>query len=335
MDQPGRMILRIARWHLPDGTGPAAILTLRGQLSKAGRAVAGLETAILGVAREGPAQAVLVTVWRDVESMVRATGTDDEDRLLTRLLAIPLTVEGTDHYELVTRTFAALPPETAIYVRIIRIRARPNDEAALIEILRQRQPRLVEMGLIASHLGRRVGDRGVEMVTVGVWPDLAAVSTDGAGDPSGPLFSEELRSWGDGIEVETYDGVEVAPQLASVTGPSLLVIDDELRIVDATAGAAATLGWAPEELIGRRVPDLSVTEPELFEANIARLMRDGQVEAEARWHVPEVGRVFMRLIARRDVPVPGRHAVLVRRHHDPRPTEADFLAAVAEAFPVR
>ncbi|MEJ7695543.1 MAG: PAS domain-containing protein [Candidatus Limnocylindrales bacterium] len=131
------------------------------------------------------------------------------------------------------------------------------------------------------------------------------MSTDGAGDPSGPLFSEELRSWGDGIQVETYDGVEVAPQLASVTGPSLLVIDDELRIVDVTAGAAATLGWAAAELIGQRVADLSATESELFEANIARLMRDGRVEAEARWHVPEVGRVFMRLIARRDVPIPG------------------------------
>lgn len=329
------MILRIARGRLPDGTGTAAIVALREQVSKAGRAVAGMETGILGVARDGPGHAVLATVWRDVDSMVRATGRDDEDQLLQGRLRIPLKVESADHYELVTRTFAALPLETAVYVRIIRIRARPNDEAGLIEILRQRQPRLVEMGLIASHLGRRVDDRGVEAVTVGVWPDLAAVSTDGAGDPSGPLFSEELRSWGDGIQVEIYDGVEVAPQLASVTGPSLLVIDDELRIVDVTAGAAATLGWAAAELIGQRVPDLSATDSELFEANIARLMRDGRVEAEARWHVPEVGRVFMRLFALRDVPIPGRHAVLVRRHHDSRPTESDFLAAVAEAFPVR
>ncbi|MBA2755929.1 MAG: hypothetical protein H0U37_00600, partial [Chloroflexi bacterium] len=83
------MILRIARGHLPDGTGTAAILALREQVSKAGRAVAGLETAIVGVARDGPGQAVLATVWWDVDSMVRATGTDDEDRLLPSLLGIP------------------------------------------------------------------------------------------------------------------------------------------------------------------------------------------------------------------------------------------------------
>lgn len=42
--------------------------------------------------------------------------------------------------------------------------------------------------------------------------------------------------------------------------------------------------------------------------------------------------VILRCAARRDVPIPGRHAVLVRRRQDPMPTEDDFDAAIADAF---
>jgi hypothetical protein len=39
------------------------------------------------------------------------------------------------------------------------------------------------------------------------------------------------------------------------------------------------------------------------------------------------------VVARRDVPVPGRHAVLVRRVSEPVPTVADLDEALTIAFP--
>jgi hypothetical protein len=43
--------------------------------------------------------------------------------------------------------------------------------------------------------------------------------------------------------------------------------------------------------------------------------------------------VFLRYIAKRDVPIVGRHTVLVHRWHEPAPTEDDLEAAVEQAFP--
>jgi hypothetical protein len=43
--------------------------------------------------------------------------------------------------------------------------------------------------------------------------------------------------------------------------------------------------------------------------------------------------VYLRYVARRDVPVPGRHVAFVRRRHEPPPGFDELDAAVAEAFP--
>jgi hypothetical protein len=57
------------------------------------------------------------------------------------------------------------------------------------------------------------------------------------------------------------------------------------------------------------------------------------VAGEATWHVPDSGEVFLRYVARKDVPVPGRHTVLVHRWNEPAPTDADLDAALEVAFP--
>ena len=51
--------------------------------------------------------------------------------------------------------------------------------------------------------------------------------------------------------------------------------------------------------------------------------------------MPDEGAVFIRFIAQRDVPIVGRHTVLVRRWHEPIPTAEDLETALAEAFPSR
>jgi PAS domain-containing protein len=267
--------------------------------------------------------------------MARATGIDEQDRFLALRLRLLLDIERAVHYEIVGRTFAALPSETSAYVRIVTVRAKPNEEARLLETLRAWHPRLVEMGMVASHLGRRVVAGQCEAITVGVWPDRATIRAATGGGPERPLFEQELSHWSDTLRLETYDGIEIAPRLPAASGPPILVIDDDLRIVDVTASAAAAVGWESIDLVGQTLSDLSRTEPAVFAQNVETLRRDGYAAGEAKWHVPDAGEVFLRYVVRKDEPIPGRHTVLIHRWNEPVPTAADLDAALDTAFPER
>jgi PAS domain-containing protein len=335
------MILRIVFGRFPSDIDANALVELRGRLARAARDVPGLDSLIVGARRiaggdpDVPVEAAIVTIWRDVALMARATDVDEQDRFLGLRLRLPLEVVEAVHYEIVGRTFAALPPETAAYLRLITVRARPNEEARLIETLRDQQPKLVELGLVASHLGRRVVGRECEAVTVGVWPDRATIRRATGGRPERPLFAQDLADWADRLNVETYDGIEIAPRLPAASGPPIYVIDEDLRIVDITAAAAAAIGWPAEDLVGKSVLDISLADPESRAEPWERLLHEGRVSGEGPWHVPDAGAVFIRYIAERDVPIVGRHTVLVHRWHEPVPTAEDLDAALAEAFPSR
>lgn len=336
------MILRVVLGRLPAGTDAAALVEVRGRLARAAGDINGLDSLIVGARRQagvGPdeadIEAAIMTVWRDADSMVRATGIDEQDRFLATRLNLPFSIDRAVHYEVVVRTFAALPPDAAVYLRMVTLRAQPNQEARLMETLRGRQERLVQLGLVASHLGRRVDGRECEAVTVGVWPDRATIRSATGGGPERPLFSEELADWADGMRLETYDGIEIAPRLPAAIGPPLFVIDDDMRIVDITATAAATLGWAAVDLVGKAMPELSRTPPDVYQRRWTTLLEEGEVAGEGKWLVPDAGMVFIRFVARRDVPIAGRHSVLVHRWNEPTPTAADLDAALLTAFPGR
>ena len=337
------MILRIVFGRLPSGTDAAALVELRGQLARAARDVPGVDSLIVGARQAllsgergaAPVEAAIITVWRDAESMARATGIDERDRFLLDRLRLPLEVDRAVHYEIVERTFAALPPETSAYLRVVTVRARPHDEARLLDTLREWHPRLVAMGLVASHLGRRVIDGTCEAVTVGVWPDRATIRAARSGGPERPLFEQELAPWSDTVRIETYDGIEIAPRLPAAVGPPILILDDDLRIVDLTAAAAAALGWEAVELVGRSLQELSGTDPEEFGRRRETLRQQGWIANEVTWQVPGAGEVFLRYLARKDEPIPGRHTVLVHRWNEPVPTDAPLDAALDAAFPHR
>ncbi len=337
------MILRIVLGRLPSGTDAGALVELRDRLARAARDVPGLDSLIVGARQallsgdggDVPVEAAIVTVWRDVDSMARATGIDEQDRFLGQRLQLPIAIDRAVHYEIVGRTFAALPPETTAYLRIVTVRARPNEEARLIETMRDRLPQLVDLGLVASHLGRRVVSGEFEAVTVGVWPDQETLMAATGGGPERPLFEQELSYWSDRLQLETYDGIEIAPRLPAASGPPIFIMDDQLRIVDVTATGAAALGREPDDLVGRTLHELSRTDPEDFARNTDALRHQGGVSGEAKWHVPESGEVFLRYVARKDVPIPGRHTVLVHRWNEPTPTAEDLDAALDAAFPLR
>jgi PAS domain-containing protein len=337
------MILRIVLGRLPSGTDADALVDLRGRLARAARDVSGLDSLIVGARKallsgaggDVPVEAAIITVWRDAESMSRATGIDEQDRFLGHRLRLALEIDRAVVYEIVGRTFAALPPETSAYLRIVTVRARPNEEARLLETLRDRHPRLVEMGMVASHLGRRVVAGDCEAVTVGVWPDRATIRAATGGGPERPLFEQELSHWADTLRLETYDGIEIAPRLPAASGPPIFVMDDDLRIVDTTASAAAAVGWEPVELVGQTLQQLTRNEPAVFARNVENLRRQGFAAGEAKWHIPDAGEVFLRFVVRKDEPIPGRHTVLVHRWNEPTPTAADLDAALDAAFPER
>jgi PAS domain-containing protein len=336
-----KMILRIVFGRFPEGIDAQALVELRGRLARAAREVPGLESLIVGARRSSTAdsdasiEAAIVTIWRDASLMARATDIEEQDRFLGSRLRLPLEVDEAVHYEIVGRTFAALPPETSAYLRLITVRARPGEEARLIETLRDQQPRLVDLGLVASHLGRRVVGRECEAVTVGVWPDRATIRKATGGRPERPLFEQDLADWADRLNLETYDGIEIAPRLPAASGPPIYVIDEDLRIVDITAAAAATIGWPSEDLVGASVLDISLADPETRAEPWQTLLQHGRVSGEGPWLVPDAGAVFIRYIAERDVPIVGRHTVLVHRWHEPVPTAEDLESALSLAFPSR
>lgn len=337
------MILRIVLGRLPSGTDAAALVELRGRLARVARDVAGLDSLIVGARQallsgdsgDVPVEAAIVTVWRDAESMARATGIEEQDRFLGSRLRLPLEIDAAVHYEIVARTFGALPPETSAYLRIVTVRARPNEEARLLQAMRDRHPQLVEMGLVAAHVGRRIVERACEAVTVGVWPDRETIRTATGGGPERPIFEQELSHWADTLHIETYDGIEIAPRLPTAVGPPILILDDALVIVDITPAAAAALGREPVDLVGRALPELSSTAPETIAERRDMLMQHGSVAAEVTWLVPDEGEVFLRYLARKDEPIAGRHTVLVHRWNEPPPNDADLDAALDVAFPNR
>lgn len=330
------MILRIVRGRLPAGTDADALGTLRERLAAAARDVSGLDSLIVGTRggaqADGPVEAVLLTIWRDVDSMARATAVGEQDRLLGLRLHLPLEMEQVVYYELAGRMFAALPSDLPVYLRILTVRSRQHEEARLIETLRAQQRTLVRMGLIASHLARRVVGSECEAVSVGVWPDPGTLESATGSRLDAPLFEEDLADWHGRIRLETYDGIEIAPRLPEVSGPPIFVIDGDLRIVDVTGHAAATLGWPAEDLVGRRVPEISADDADARARRLETFLSQGTLEGESAWHVSPLGEVMIRFAARRDSPVPGRHTILVRRWNEPAPTIDDLDAAVRSAF---
>jgi hypothetical protein len=333
------MILRIVRGRVPAGMDSAALVELRARLMRTTRRIGGLESLLIGARPDAStAQAAVITVWRDVDAMVRATSVDEDFRFIGMRLDLAFEIERTDYYEVVGRRFAALPPTESALLRILTVTAGPNEEARLVETLRAHQSRLVELGLVASNVGRRIVEGGqVEAVHVSVWPDRAAIRAATGDRPEAPLFMLDLEPWLDRVHLEMLDGIEIAPRIPALSGPPLLILDDRLHIVDLTGSAAAMLGMPADEMVGQRVDALVAGDPgggdgaggaTVWQAMLA----NGTCEGEVGWAVPDIGAVVIRFVARRDTPVAGRHAVLVRRHSDPPPTFEDLDAVISASF---
>jgi hypothetical protein len=99
-------------------------------LARAAARVAGLETLIVGwhgIGDPAPGSAispsVVVTAWRDVDSMVAATSRD-ETAFLRQRLGLDVDIERAESYEVMSRTFGSLPTPRSILRVVAMARAR-------------------------------------------------------------------------------------------------------------------------------------------------------------------------------------------------------------------
>ena len=314
----------------------------RTRLARAAAKVAGLETLIVGwqSRKDAPPDAssvaaacIVVLVWLDVETMVAATS--DETAFVRDRLGLRIAVDRGESYEVTSRTFGSLPTPSAV-VRILRLRARPSVEASLFELLRDIQMRLTARGLIASHIARRVGHEGIEAVVISVWSDDAAIEAATGGRIDRPAFGEEIEPWVDAVAIDTYRAVEIAPRLPMSSGPPIVILDGSRRIVDLTPAAAAVLGQTQDEAVGMSIDALGGPDGPAAAEDWLRPSGDHPMPDEAgesAWSLRPSGHVMLRWRLRRDVPVPGRHTLLVHRRHEPEPTAEALDAALKEAFP--
>jgi len=336
------LILRVVLGTLPSARDATSLLAIRDRLGRAAAGVPGLESLVIAARSASsqddrvasvPLEAAIVTVWSDITAMNRAVEVD-EPRFITSRLDLPIAVSATDRYDVVGRTFAALPQDSTAYLRILSVRAPSADEARLVGTLQAQQPRLVDLGIIASHVGRRrLDDGAVEAVHVSVWPDRATLRSATQGLFDQPLFASELEPWRGSARVEMFDAIEIAPRLPPASGPPLVILDEDRRIVDVTSKAAAVLGVSPADLVGRRLDELARMDVGDVRDVWQQLLATGTATGGWAWAVGGIGAVMVTFAAGRDLPVPGRHALVVRRRHDPAPTSADLEAALAEAFP--
>jgi hypothetical protein len=274
---------------------------------------------------------VVVTAWRDVESMLAATR--DEDAFLRDRLGLSVAPDRMESYEVMSRTFGSLPTPTSV-LRVVTMSASARAESSLFERLRDIERRLTDHGLIASHIGRRVTDHGIQVLIIGVWVDRGAVEVATGGRLERSAFPDEVDPWIETVTAETYDALEIAPRLPLASGPSILVLDGLRRVVDLTPAGAAAIGRTQDEAIGLFVEDLAAPDNRMAGEQWGHWLEEAEVAGETAWAVPSGGHVMVRWRLRRDAPVHGRHALLIRRRHEPEPTAGEMDVALGEAFPL-
>ncbi|HEX6868440.1 MAG TPA: hypothetical protein VF119_06525 [Candidatus Limnocylindrales bacterium] len=345
------MIIRII--HATDRTVTEGVATAplvanqdRQRLARRAMRVPGLETLIIGwrAADDSSAvtearSAIVVMAWLDVASMLAGTRSN-ESTFLRELLGLDVDVDRGDSFEVMSRTFGALPTPSAI-LRVVTMRARPSGDAVLFEMLRAIQERLTRLGLIGSHVARRVVADGVEAVVVGVWRDESAIAAATGGQPDRPAFVDDIGPLVEEATVVSYDAIEIAPRLPSAAGPPILVLDGSARVVDLTTAAAAVLGRSQDDVIGldvSRLASVGEAEDEHSERRGWSGLLDGDGAGDATGGstllLPFGGQVLVQWRLRRDVPVPGRHILFVRREGEGVIRADDIDSALAEAFPV-
>ena len=97
-------------------------------------------------------------------------------------------------------------------------------------------------------------------------------------------------------------------------GSFVLVADDDHRYVAVSNGVEAVLGYAPDELLGRRIEDIAAADLVASTPDVwSRFLADGRQDGEFRLVAKDGREVTMLFQARAHFPIPGFHMSRLRQ----------------------
>ena len=101
-----------------------------------------------------------------------------------------------------------------------------------------------------------------------------------------------------------------------------MVADDHRVFVAVTAGVTKVLGYAPEELVGRRIDDIAAPEqPEMTRKLWTSFMLEGRQDGRFRLRAQDGNLMWLRYQARAHHPIASFH--ISRLWPDAEPTATD------------
>ena len=273
--------------------------------------------------RSHRAEVLAVSGWESAEALRRARDGPVGRYAMTGPLAPFLAPANNETWELVDQVANSFDPAAASVLRTLRVQLAPGAEP---EFLRRAVPlrdeALAAGDIVLSQLGRRNGPDGPVLLFVNTWRDEAAL-----GRQAGPLL---LFAWNDlprelvrgKVEIDTFAVWPVRILRLTPDGPPVVVTDDGGRIVDVTPAACALLGLSSWDLLDRRLADLGGRDHD------AALLPSGRLVLPR----PEGGSVVVQVRGAWNLPVPGRHALLLRPATEEMPSDSDVQAAIDRAF---
>jgi PAS domain-containing protein len=268
-------------------------------------------------------QLAIVSGWDGIAPLRRARAGLREARHDDPVAFLDRRAAG-EVWRMVDQTATTLAPGDGTTLRLVRLAIRPEAEAEFMSNWTPVRARLVESGLLAvSQLGRRDGPEGPSALVVNVWrhPAMGGAPEPwngllGAGVPRGFLRADPAE--------ETYPLRPTTILRLAPGGPAILIADEVGRIVDATPAASSLLAADVWDVLDRRLQDLIVEPPVP--------VVPGRLQGIHRFRRPEGGTVLLRVRAAGNVPVPGRHALMLVPGSDPPPSGADLEASIAASY---
>ena len=320
------MILRIYRARTAAADRGRLVAHLRDHVYPANVVTPGLRTFQVGLrnADGRHTDLVLVSTWSDYGSMVDGIGSDLLRPRWLEAFRDRMEPNRADHYELVGEELAGVIPLASAALRIFTGRLAPHRET-FFDIARKAQAEQLESGdILASHIGRRLADKGEEAAYVVVWRDAEAPAAY-RGSPTEPGNDSMWGDYFSAHSVEAYDAVAQVPGRPG-SQDALMLADDDRRYVFASPAAARLLGRPAARIVGQRIED--VTAP-LIKDGVDELWRAfveaGAQSSDFALARPDGSVVDVHYEARANTPWRGVHASVLAVSTGP----IDFDGALA------
>lgn len=268
----------------------------------------------VGVSGRDDAELVTVTGWESGDELRRATA-GDGGRAAREGPMGELVRRGTSvDYDLVDQLASSFEPAAAAILRLVRLPVRPQCEAELLDLVRPVREDWAAAGdLAVTQVLRRDDPEGPTILVVAAWRDAAALARR-RGSPDAAVTPERLLRAP--ATADTFDLLPVSALRLSPLGPAILIADDAGVVVDATPAAASLLRRDIWGILGEQLE--AIVPP-----------ADGAPVPVPR---PEGGVVLVHALEARNVPAPGRHALVLLPATGSAPTERDALQAVRRAY---